>query len=1033
MIFFIAAKMKQDFTSHILNNIPDIYYIIDVSNYKITQTNDPNYIQDTPCYTHIHALSEECSQHDSDCVISEIRSNKQDPRGIYDEQGNLTHIISFFAAEKKKKLHVVSHNIKIHDWGQIFDAISHPVFILNTEQTITYANKAALALGDKTSSKILEQKCYYVMHKSDSPPESCPFAKTIRKCKESHARMLVEAANKYFQITCSPILGKSGKIKYVIHIAQDVTEHVLSRQKIQDSEAKYRSLFNNHISGFALHEIICNEQGKPIDYRFLEVNPSFERLTGLQAKDVIGKRVLEVLPQTELNWIQTFGQVALEGKYTIIENYSEAIGKYFEVYAYQPKPGQFATIFNDVTQRKKAVRALTESENRLHTIIEHAPEAIYLLTLSGKIVKANQKASLETGYSISELQGFHMKDIDVQYAHVQTPEQVREILEQQEILTVETMHKAKNGGVFPVELRIGLINIHGERHFIVFASNITERLRHITELAIHTERLESLHRISQYKYVNSKDFLDFVLEEALKLLRSKFGFIYLYDEKTQQLRLNTWSKDVMPECAVVNPDTVYELDKTGLWGELIRQRKPLIENKYESGVSPYSKGTPKGHVPLRTFMGIPVFANEEIVAVVGLANKNAGYTDLDIKQLQVLMDGAWRILEKHELFKSLVEAKEKAEESNAIKTAFLANISHEIRTPMNAILGFAQLLHLDSLSSEERNHYISIIKQSGQQLLKVINDIIDIAKISAHALVPEKQVCIIPKIIKNSIEIIKQQQYLSLKSHIAIMIEPLDEILQDITIISDQVRIQQIFTNLISNAAKYTHQGEIRIGALPPKDGMITFFVKDTGMGIPAEKHDEIFGLFNQLQNDSNIEGTGIGLSIIKGLVTLLGGKVWLNSEVGIGSTFYFSLPHQANAVEQQTKKQLPSSHIYNFERYTIYIAEDEDASFELLQILLQETGIQITHAKNGKELVDLISQKPPDIVLLDINMPEMNGKEVIQWIRAQDISVPVIAQTAYSLPEDIRFLLDIGCTDHIAKPIMKYDLFEKIHKNLQT
>ncbi|HPY83299.1 MAG TPA: GAF domain-containing sensor histidine kinase, partial [Bacteroidales bacterium] len=399
----------------------------------------------------------------------------------------------------------------------------------------------------------------------------------------------------------------------------------------------------------------------------------------------------------------------------------------------------------------------------------------------------------------------------------------------------------------------------------------------------HNELLESLQRISHYTFSTNKKFFDFLLKEAIALSQSKIGYIFMYNEQTKIFTLSAWSKEVMPNCAIPNPQIQYKLDDTGLWGETVRQRKPIIENNYCAKKSPLSKGTPDKHVVLKTYATVPVFVDNKIVAVIGVANKSQNYTETEVTQLQVLTDRAWKILEKQELFASLVIAKEKAEESNALKTKFLSNISHEIRTPMNAILGFSDMLDIENITAEERTHYVSIVKQSGQQLMKVINDIIEISKIQTQTIVPEKQVCTIFSIVKNAIEIVQQQQYLKLKTHISIEIS--DSIKQaDISIISDQVYLQKIFTNLISNAIKYTKDGWVKIGAYEPRNGFITFYVQDTGIGIPQEKHEEIFGFFNQLQNKTIVEGIGIGLSIIKGLVNVLGGSVWLDSEVNVGT-----------------------------------------------------------------------------------------------------------------------------------------------------
>jgi len=921
-------------------------------------------------------------------------------------------------------------NIHEDNWEVIFNAFSNPVFILDRNYTILFANTASKNLDIEVSEKLTDKNCFEVLHKSTCPPQGCPYAQCLESKDTCRNNMYIEAFGKTYNIKCTPLKNENGEIDKILHIAEDVTDKDLSQTQLYESEIKYRQLFNNHISGFALHEIICNENNKPIDYRYLEINPAFERMTGLIAKDTIGKTINSIMPRTESYWINTYGQVALEGKPIVLENYSIELDKYFEVYAYSPKRGQFATIFNDITQRKKTNQALINSENRLNAIIDQAPDAIYLHDFDGRIITANDKAEELTGYSVEELVTMNITQIDSSFIS-QVEDKIWNKLTENNTITIESVNKHKLGHDVPVEVRIGIVNVDHKKKIIAFAHDISKRIKANQEIAIHNERLESLHRISQYNFENQTDFLDFVLEEALNLTSSKIGYIYLYNEETETFTLNSWSKGVLDECMVMERQTQYELSQTGLWGEAVRQRKPIIENNYKKANNPHKKGTPNGHVEMKNFLTVPFFVKNKIEAVIGVANKDTDYIESDIKQLQILMDGTWNVLEKNNLITELIIAKEKAEESNAIKTAFLANISHEIRTPMNAILGFTELLKSDMLGSEDRAHYASIIKQSGEQLLKVINDIIDIAKISANALVPKKQICNIHKIINDSIEIIKQQQYLKLKSHIKISTNWKEEYSQ-LNVYSDQVRIQQIFTNLISNAIKYTNEGTINIGSLEPQEGFITFYVKDTGIGIPQEQIVKIFELFRQLQENSNIEGTGIGLNITQGLVKLLGGEIWVESEVNVGSTFYFTLPYEKSEITDQEVYVPEQKNIsYNWNNKVIYIAEDEQASFQFLQIILKETGIQIHHAKNGEELIELVQKKVPDLLLLDINMPKMNGKEVMLWLQAENINVPTIAQTAYSLPEDIAFLKELGFNSHVPKPINKEFLFSEIKKQL--
>ena len=331
--------------------------------------------------------------------------------------------------------------------------------------------------------------------------------------------------------------SKPIKKQLIKSFVQQVSNYIRKQtfeDALKESEKKYKTLFNTMFDGFALHEIICDEIGKPIDYRFLDANAAFEKMTGLVPKEIIGKTIKEILPNTESFWIDKYGEVALTGNPVYFEHYSQVLDKYFEVTAFRPAINQFACLFVDVSNRKR-------TEN--------------------KIIK-------------------------------------NEI------------------------------------------------------------RLQSMVKILQYRTSNIQEFLDYTLEESIKLTESKIGYLYHYDEKTKLFTLNTWSKDVMEQCGVLNPQTVYELDKTGIWGEVVRQRKEIIVNDFQA-FHPLKRGYPEGHTPLYRFLSIPIFKGDQIIAVVGFANKESDYDQNDILQIQLLMDGVWKEVERMKVSESLQKSDER--------------------------------------------------------------------------------------------------------------------------------------------------------------------------------------------------------------------------------------------------------------------------------------------------------------------------------------------------------------------------------------
>ncbi len=392
------------------------------------------------------------------------------------------------------------------------------------------------------------------------------------------------------------------------------------------------------------------------------------------------------------------------------------------------------------------------------------------------------------------------------------------------------------------------------------------------------------------------------------------------------------------------------------------------------------------------------------------------------------------------LEKSLLElknTKEKAVENDRLKSVFLAEMSHEIRTPMNAILGFSNLLLKDNISGKNKNEYVRLIIENGNSLLNLINDIIDISKIEAEQLKINLTKCNLTELLKdlylyyNDLIVSSKRYKLSIELKL-----PSDHGDRDICIFSDPQRLRQILVNLINNAIKFTYEGKIKFGFKLNNDSITEFFVKDTGSGIANDKINSIFDLFEQAEDPytKNSSGSGLGLSISKQLVELLGGNIWVKSTEGRGSTFYFNIPSGRASIEKfrNIEKNSKFSENYDWSNKSILIAEDEKANFIYIKTVLGKTRARIYWAENGLEAVKLCEKKDIDLVLMDIKMPQMNGYEATREIKLMYPDMPVIAQTAYTMHDDIERFTKAGCTDYIIKPIRSNELLELVDKNLQ-
>ena len=380
----------------------------------------------------------------------------------------------------------------------------------------------------------------------------------------------------------------------------------------------------------------------------------------------------------------------------------------------------------------------------------------------------------------------------------------------------------------------------------------------------------------------------------------------------------------------------------------------------------------------------------------------------------------------------LLRAKEKAVESDQLKSAFLANMSHEIRTPMNAILGFSELLNDPDLDKVNKGQFLTMINHATHQLLHIITDIVDISKIEARQEVVHQEVFNLNDLleeIKNVFELQASQKNLKLVMNKKI---PIDLV----SLRSDPTKLRQILNNVIGNALKFTEQGTVEI-AVYNNDQQLIFSISDTGIGIDPSLHEAIFDRFRQaeLGNSRKYGGTGLGLSLAKSYVEMLGGTIRVDSSPGKGSTFTFEIPWIIEPAELlpnvEIKKEIGQ---VSWKDKTILVAEDEEINLFYLQTVLKSTGVNIIIAVNGIEAVEHCKKnKDISLVLMDIKMPEMDGITATLIILSGRPNLPIIATTAYALSADREKCIEAGCIDYLPKPIKRDHLMAMMNKYLYT
>ncbi len=411
------------------------------------------------------------------------------------------------------------------------------------------------------------------------------------------------------------------------------------------------------------------------------------------------------------------------------------------------------------------------------------------------------------------------------------------------------------------------------------------------------------------------------------------------------------------------------------------------------------------------------------------------YQNDQLDQRKAQVEEANRTLEQkvEERTSELKEAKERAEQSDKLKSAFLANMSHEIRTPMNGILGFSQLL-LETEDKEELQSFVDVINKNGNHLLSLINDIVDISKIEAGMLTLNKTEFPVNELLIEVVGLFTREEKvvsgsISLKSYYAL------ESGQDV-ILSDRIRLKQILINLLSNAIKFTDQGAIEIGYTLHHDALL-FYVKDTGVGLDYDQQHYIFERFMQAttNHQPKHEGTGLGLAISRACIKLFEGDIWAESEPGRGSVFCFTLPLTLDGQFILKTYFQNNDHMdLIWKDKVILVAEDVTTNFLLIKTALNKTGVNLVWAKNGQEAVDLCkSEDQLDLILMDVRMPVMDGFEATQVIRNILPDIPIIAQTSYAMDGDREKSLASGCTDYISKPFNIKDFIGLIAKYLES
>lgn len=756
------------------------------------------------------------------------------------------------------------------------------------------------------------------------------------------------------------------------------------------SERKYlQSLYHHMPLGYAQLRVIRDEQGKPVDLLVLDANYTADKIMGTARETYIGRRISELGLDME-QYLKTFTEVLRSDGFIERDSFYEISKRWIHSILYTTRSDEVISLFSDTTEMRNAHEALFNSEKMLRNIFDNVQVGVELYDKEGCLVDINTKNLDIFGIAAKEdVLGINFFENPI------VPEEIRRNVRNGQEQSFRLDYPFDRlGGYYPSRKK-GSVQIYTK---VTMLYDMYGELVNFLVLNIdNTEINEAHHRLEEFESSFS------LVSRFGKVGYARFDLVTRDGYAVPQWYRNLGEESDTPMTQVigvynhVNPE-----DREAIFREIGR-----VKANESNGFT----------LDLR----------------VGLRDGKSGWTRVNVVRNPLNTDPSkiemvcvnFDVTELKQTEKSLIEAKNKAEVSDRLKSAFLANMSHEIRTPLNAIVGFSNLLaETDDIA--ERREYMQVVEENNDLLLKLISDILDLSKIEAgtlefvhtdfelNELMREKENVMRLKTDQN-VELVFEQRY------------------ETCHVRTDRNRLSQLMINLLTNAAKFTHRGSIRFG-YELRAGQLYFWVADTGCGIPAERKDAVFERFVKL--NSFKQGTGLGLSICRTIVEHLGGNIGVESEEGKGSTFWFTLPYVPG---KQEPAKIPAQMLQTVptvekDKLVILIAEDNESNYRLFESILRHE-YKLLHAWNGREAVDLFNRYTPHLVLMDINMPEMDGYEATAQIRKQSADVPIIAVTAFAFASDEQKVLSSGFDGYMPKPInarqLKTQVLDMLRKRM--
>ena len=761
-------------------------------------------------------------------------------------------------------------------------------------------------------------------------------------------------------------------VKNALALKEEQTKKQAIEQRVK--------VLSNAVKNAPVSVVITNKNGD-IEY----VNPGFENLTLYKKEEAIGEnpRILKSGLHSK-EFYDEMWETLLEGKSWsgIFQNKKKNGEMYYgkaSISSLSNSKGEitkFIGIEQDITNQMKSEKALRESEERFQLLSNSAFEAL-IITSNGVCINQNKSAQDLFGYKLEEaldknfsfwIDKSHWESVDFN-------------LNSNVNASFESVAVKKDGSTFPCNIRSRIMQYKGQELRVIALWDITQR------------------KLAERALVKSE-------KKYRELIENQGEGIILADN--------------IEVISFANPaaEQIFGVEKDGLIGRSFKEfTSDEAFNKLSEETKVRSRGN-KSNYEVEIIRG-----DKQVRQVLVTATPRFDDKGKVIGSFGIFRD----VTDRNRIMSELEKAKKKAEESDQLKTVFLQNMSHEVRTPMNGIIGFSEMLNDDDLTPKKRRNYTDIIINNSKQLLQIIQDIIAISSLETKQEKVRREHTSVNDIL---FELQTVHMATAKKRNVEFFVK---KGLRDsqAMIYSDPVKLRLILESLISNAFKFSTHGPIEIDYLL-KNKELEFVVRDKGIGIHPDMHDKIFNRFWQVDQGTTRKygGTGLGLAISKGYIELLGGKIWVKSELGEGSEFYCTIPYVPVDKTNHSEKKHGTVIDPNWNNKTILVAEDEEINYIFLDEMISRAGAKVMHAKNGKEAIEYVHTYPIDLILMDIKMPVMDGYEAATEIRKENAKVPIIALTAYVNSEDMDKAKNAGCNDFLTKPIVMSKLISIIENN---